>query len=210
MTPDKQGHDIRHSELMRILRRGLLTVPIAMGLILAIPTQAGNIPFSSWCNSTWFTAAGVCSNPSNVLDQISGMEGVQLNFFGSSGASDLNVGFKNFNYYNPGNTFQGKSRGSSNTDFTDDSWGSTDTSNWGSPQGDLVPPQDPQNPDDPPGQNKGFTSDFTSITNLDTGIDDPSPVPEPRYSALAALIAALAFLGFRGLQRRRATHSLHS
>jgi len=142
-----------------------------------------------------------------MLDQISGMEGIEMNFYGSQIASDTDISFKNVNYYqiytpksattqqSPSNKWTNNFGGGSLT-------GSVNTLTSGDPSsgdpGTSIFSSDSSVPDTP------VDSQIVK-SDLAQGTPQPltDPVPEPRYSIIAMLIAGLAISVWRKLQQGR-------
>ncbi len=143
----------------------------------------------------------------NMLDQINGIEGIEMNFYGSQDASDADISFRNISYYQVFTPKSATKQPSSNQA----------TNNFGGSEpgtGSINPstPADPSSSDptpsilspdssisDTPVDSEVVKSDLANGTPLTT-LD---PTPEPRYSAIALLMAGLAIGVLRKLQQRR-------
>ena len=149
-------------------------------------------PTSSLCTST------------NMLDRISGIEGIEMNFYGSQVASDADISFKNVNYYQ---IFTPKP--ATNQQSSSDK----DTNNFGG--GSWTGPADSSTPPNPYSSDPGpsvFSSDSSvldmpldsqivksDLANGTQPLTNLDPAPEPRYSVIAMLMAGLAI----GILRKR-------
>jgi hypothetical protein len=132
----------------------------------------------------------------SMLDQISGIEGLEMNFYGSQTASDIEIAFKNVSYYSsytpkPKASTDQSSDTSTDFGFGDGLWpGSGDTSSTGGSSGSDLSSFSDSASFDQPLHSEIVKADLTNGTpNLTT---DLSPVPEPRSFVLEMLIAGLA------------------
>jgi len=130
-----------------------------------------------------------------MLDQISGIEGLEMNFFGSSAASDIEISFKNVSYYSS-YTPKPKASKDQSSDTSDMglgdgfSPGSSNTSTTEGSSGSDPSPFSDNASFDQPLNSEIVQADLASGTpNLPT---DLNSVPEPRYFLVEILIAALA------------------
>jgi len=130
-----------------------------------------------------------------MLDQISGIEGLEMNFFGWSAASDIEISFKNVSYYSSytpkPKVSKDQSSDTSDFGFGDGLWpGSSNTSNTGGSSGSGPGFVSDSASFDQPLPNEIVQADLASGTpKLPT---DLNSVPEPRYFLVEILIAALA------------------
>src|SRR5579864_6636079 len=75
-------------------RRSLAALPLAISLIATISARA-----DSSCPEAWLSQEiGLCESAS-MVQKISGIQGTEMNFYGSSEASDEEITFKVVNYY---------------------------------------------------------------------------------------------------------------
>ena len=173
-----------------------LTMTISARASEIYPCSAGGLsPTSSLCAS------------SNMLDEISGMEGIEMNFYGSQIASDTNISFKNVNYYEiytpkSATTQQSSSNEGTNNFGGGSLTGSVNTSTSGDPSssdpGTSIFSSDSSVPGTPV-DSQIVKSDLAQATQQPL----TDPVPEPRYSIIAMLIAGLAISVWRKLPQDR-------
>jgi len=143
-----------------------------------------------------------------MLNEISGIEDIEMNFYGSQVAPDADISFKNVNYYQiftpkPATNPQLFSHQGTN-DFGGGSWtGSTNSPAFPDPSSSNPGSSDFSSDDsvvNTPVDSEIIKSDLINgnqpLTNLD-------PVPEPRYSVIALLIAGLAIGTLRKFQHDR-------
>ena len=191
--------------LTDVTLRSLPALSLVIGLTMTISARADGL-YS--CTALRLSpTSGLCTS-TNMLNQISGIEGIEMNFYGSQVASDTDISFKNVNYYQiftpkPATNHQTSSNEGTNN-FGGGSWtGSTNTS--------AFP--------DPSSSNPGSSVFSSDISVLNTPVDSEilksdlangkqplttlDPVPEPRYSVIAMLIAGLAISTLRKLQQGR-------
>ena len=210
MKPRNHAH--AQWALLRVLRRftdvtlrSWPALSLVIGLTMTISARADSV-YS--CTAVRLSPTNeLCASP-NMLDQISGIEGIEMNFYGSLVASDADISFKNVNYYQiyapkPATKEQSSNNNGTNN-FGGGAWtGSVNTST----------PPDPSLSD--PGPSIFSSDSSVPDTPLDTEIvksdlaNGPQPLttldpaPEPRYSVITMLLAGLAISILRKLQRSR-------
>jgi len=188
--------------------RNWSALSLVIGLTMAISAHADSV-YS--CTAVRLSPTNeLCASP-NMLDQISGIEGIEMNFYGSLVASDADISFKNVNYYQiyapkPATKEQSSNNNGNNgtNNFGGGAWtGSVNTST----------PPDPSLSD--PGPSIFSSDSSVPDTPLDTEIvksdlaNGPQPLttldpaPEPRYSVITMLLAGLAISILRKLQQSR-------
>jgi len=130
--------------------------------------------------------AGLCSSIS-LLDRISGIEGLALNFYGSQAGSDIEISFKNISYYS---SYTPKPKGSKDqSSDTSADFGSGDGL-WAGPSGSNPSFSPESSTVDQPLPKEIVQADLANgALNLPR---DLSSVPEPRYFAVEMLFAGLA------------------
>ncbi len=173
---------------------------VSVGLIA--PARANSV-----CTATsWASENGLCFS-SSMLDRISGIEGIEMNFFGTQTASDAEIAFKFVNYYS---SYTPKSKEgndqSPNVTFTGNNFGGSSETNSTNPPG-KSPWNDPK-PGLSSGDNviDGPIHQNVIVTDLARDplklTDDINVVPEPSYTVFGVLLAGLAIGIWRKLQQR--------
>ncbi len=130
----------------------------------------------------------------SMLDQISGIEGLEMNFFGSSAASDIEISFKNVSYYSSytpkPKVSKDQSSAPSDIGLGDGLWpGASKTSTTGGSSSDPSSFSDNALFDQPLNREIVQADLASGGPKLPT---DLNPVPEPRYFLVEILIAALS------------------
>jgi hypothetical protein len=130
----------------------------------------------------------------SMLDRISGIEGLALNFYGSQAASDMEIAFKNVSYYSSYTPKVKVSKDQSSDtptefDLGDGLWPGNTSSTAGSSGGDPSFSPESSTVDQPLPKEIVQADLVNGAQNLPR---DLSSVPEPRYFAVEMLFAGLA------------------
>jgi len=180
-------------------RRSLAALPLAICLITAIAARA-----DSSCAETWLSQEIGLRQSSSMVQTISGIQGTELNFYGSSYASDAEITFKVLNYYSSLTPSLGTSKNKSSNNATTNDFGGGGASNTSTtdttsesgpaPESSSVNSVLIEGPLHPDVVAAALTSNSTPTLN---------PVPEPRYSVLAVFLVGFSLPLWRKLQKSR-------
>ncbi len=191
MLPRNPTESPRTVRFTNVARLAWPALSFAMSLLVPFSARANSV-----CGSGGFAPeAGLCSSMS-MLDRISGIEGLEINFFGSQAASDMEIAFKNVSYYSsytpkPKASKDQSSATSTGSGFGDGVWpGSGNTSTTGGSSGSNPSFSSDSASFNQPLPSEIVKADLVSGTpNLPT---DLNAVPEPRFFGVELLIAGLA------------------
>jgi hypothetical protein len=184
---------------MNVSKLGFIPLSVVAGLAIAGLAQANGV---SACAGALSPSESALCDSSDLVNRISGIEGVEMNFYGSEFASTDQIAFKNVSYYS---SFTPSAKSSSN-DAQNSAPGLDGTPAAGNNLTDFTGPLTGPDPNalDTPLQSQAVKSDLAS-TNNDKIPGDLNSVPEPRYAGIVTLIAGLA-LGFALRKRRVPVH----
>ena len=172
------------ARFMNVSKLGLIPLALVASLATAGLAQANSI---SACAGEWSSSVSAICNSADMVNRISGIEGVEMNFYGSEFASDDQIAFKTVSYY---------------SSYTPHAKSSSNDSQNSAPSGDGTPAGNDLTDFtgtvigpgpvtvDTPLQVQAVKSDLTSTRDAIPG--DLNSVPEPRYAGIVLLLAGFA------------------